>query len=182
MMIMRNLTAYTPENNPYAGASVDVAFCRDSAGRDWYESQKLFASDTLKVCYASNGVIVQYAYDVSALTPLGQSVAEVKDFTPEDGTNLTDGTWVFNGTGIVKRTYSAEEIQQRAERQRQKLITTATGTISLWQSELLLGTIADDDKASLVKWIAYIKALQAPDFTGITDEASYNTIEWPESP
>lgn len=181
MMIMKNLTRYTPDVNPYNGSGVIVAFYRDEEGRDWYESQALFSADTLKMCYRDNGVIAQCACDVSALAPAGLSVAEVGNFAADAGASLIDGTWVFNGKDIVKRTYTAEEIQQlRAGQQRQSLITTANSTIRLWQSELLPGSIADDDKDSLTKWIAYIKALQALDFSGIRDEVSYKTIEWTE--
>lgn len=51
MMNMKNFTTYIPDVNPYAGLSVNVIFFRDAKKRDWYESQKLFAKDTLKVCF-----------------------------------------------------------------------------------------------------------------------------------
>lgn len=182
MVVMKNFAPYIPDVNPYAEAGMTIAFCRDSEGRDWYDSQALFAADTLKVCYHDNGVIVQYAYDASALTPVGLSVAEVSDFSLDAGINLIDSTWIFNGESIVKRTFTAEELQQKAEQQRQALIASASDTISLWQSELLLGSITDDDKASLIKWMAYIKAVKALDFTGITDQAGFNAIVWPVEP
>lgn len=182
MMNMKNITTYTPDVNPYAGASVNVIFYRDSKGRDWYESQKLFAADTLKICYNRKKIIVQTSLDVSTLVPDGVSVAEVANFTPEAGVNLADGTWIFDGKGIVKRTYSAQEIQERAEFRRKSLITEASDTISLWQSELLLGSINDADKASLIAWMEYIKSLKALDFSAIADESGYSGIQWPKQP
>ena len=181
-MIMKNMTTYTPEVNPYGGVLNGITFFRDEEGRDWYESQKLFAEDTLKICYNDENVITQYSCDVSALVPYEGSVAEVAGFTPEQGDYLNDGTWVFDGKNIVKRTYTAQEIRERAERRRQSLIAAASNTISLWQSELLLGLISDDDKSGLIKWITYAKALKALDFSRINDEVDYNEIKWPEAP
>ncbi len=40
-----------------------------------------------------------------------------------------------------------------------------TSTVADWQTELALGNISDDDKASLVKWMNYIKALNTLDFS-----------------
>ncbi|HGT6981928.1 TPA: tail fiber assembly protein [Escherichia coli] len=50
-----------------------------------------------------------------------------------------------------------------AEQLKMELLTNAQSTISLWQTELQLGIINEDDKASLVKWLAYIKQLQSVD-------------------
>ncbi|WP_201281834.1 tail fiber assembly protein, partial [Klebsiella pneumoniae] len=57
-----------------------------------------------------------------------------------------------------------------------KLISFAKDTISVWQTELLLGTISDDDKASLTEWMAYIKALQ------VVDTSDPESITWPTEP
>ncbi|EFH1601619.1 tail fiber assembly protein, partial [Escherichia coli] len=46
--------------------------------------------------------------------------------------------------------------------------------------ELELGTISDDDKARLTQWMEYIKAVKALDLSTVTDEASFNAINWPE--
>jgi|AGFT01.1.fsa_nt_gi Caudovirales tail fibre assembly protein. len=70
----------------------------------------------------------------------------------------------------------------RAESQRQNLLTAADDTIADWRTELQLDVISDDDKASLIKWMAYIKALKRLDLTSVTDEAGYNAIEWPDKP
>ena len=65
---------------------------------------------------------------------------------------------------------------EAAEQQKTALLLEAQATISLWQTELQLGIISDDDKASLISWLSYIKALQTVD----TDAAS--DINWPVSP
>jgi hypothetical protein len=50
-----------------------------------------------------------------------------------------------------------------AEQLKSELLADAQSTISLWQTELQLSIISEDDKASLVHWLAYIKQLQAVD-------------------
>ena len=70
----------------------------------------------------------------------------------------------------------------RAESQRQSLLTAANDTIADWKIELQLETISDDDKVSLIKWMAYIKALRALNLSGVKDEAKYKKIEWPTVP
>lgn len=69
-----------------------------------------------------------------------------------------------------------EELNAAAKEKKTMLLEEAQAKISLWQTELQLGIISDDDKASLINWLAYIKALQAVD-TGAAPE-----INWPELP
>ncbi|WP_158262943.1 tail fiber assembly protein [Kosakonia sp. H7A] len=69
----------------------------------------------------------------------------------------------------------AEQDLSNAEVMKASLISSAESTISLWQSELLLGTISDQDKVSLTEWIAYIKQLQAVDTSSLP-------VTWPSAP
>ncbi|EDS6427188.1 tail fiber assembly protein [Salmonella enterica subsp. enterica] len=41
-----------------------------------------------------------------------------------------------------------------------------------------LGEISDDDKASLAKWMAYIRELKTLDLTGISDKSTFTAIRW----
>ena len=63
-----------------------------------------------------------------------------------------------------------------AEQQKTNLLNAANSKISLWQTELQLGIISDDDKAALIAWIGYIKAVQA------VDTSAAPNITWPEQP
>ncbi|MDT8883177.1 tail fiber assembly protein [Klebsiella aerogenes] len=63
-----------------------------------------------------------------------------------------------------------------AERQKQALLTEAQQQIAGWQTELQLGIISDEDKASLIIWMNYIKAVQAVDTSKAPD------ITWPDKP
>lgn len=63
-----------------------------------------------------------------------------------------------------------------AEQQKSSLLSEAQQTISIWQSELQLGIISDEDKASLTAWISFIKAVKAVDTSNAPD------IAWPIEP
>lgn len=63
-----------------------------------------------------------------------------------------------------------------AEQQKANLLNAANSKISLWQTELQLGIISDDDKAALIAWIGYIKAVKA------VDTSTAPEITWPEQP
>lgn len=177
MIILKNFEVYNAE--PIAGKS--ILFLRDEAGRDWYESQKLFSDETLKFAFNSSGIIVSMNYDVSTLWPVGHSVAEIPASEVPENLDI-DGNWMFDGKSIVPRTYSAEEWQAKAEAQRQSLLAAANAATAYWRTELQLDAISDEDKASLIKWMAYIKAVKALDVSAVKDEAGYNAIAWPEQP
>lgn len=63
-----------------------------------------------------------------------------------------------------------------ANQQKAALLAEAQQTISLWQTELQLGIISDEDKTSLIAWMNYIKAVQAVDTSTAPD------IIWPTPP
>lgn len=65
---------------------------------------------------------------------------------------------------------------EEAEQKKSALTNKAQSAISLWQTELQLGIISDDDKTSLITWMKYIQSLNAIDTSAAPD------IEWPERP
>ncbi|HCJ6659706.1 TPA: tail fiber assembly protein [Enterobacter hormaechei subsp. xiangfangensis] len=84
-------------------------------------------------------------------------------------------TW--NGSEWVTDTEAQHEANvEAAEQQKAALLAEAQTTISLWQTELQLGIISDNDKASLIAWMKYIKAVQAVDTSKTPD------ITWPDKP
>ncbi|WP_313626152.1 tail fiber assembly protein [Kosakonia sp.] len=84
---------------------------------------------------------------------------------------------VWSGTEWVtdRNAQHAAEISA-AESKRASLLSAAQSAISIWQTELTLGIITDDDKASLITWLAYVKALKVVDCSSAPD------ISWPEQP
>ncbi|KML21397.1 hypothetical protein VL10_18575 [Leclercia adecarboxylata] len=71
---------------------------------------------------------------------------------------------------------SHEDLVAVAEKQKTALLAEATQAISFWQTELQLGIISDEDKASLIAWMKYIKAVQAVDTSKVPN------ITWPTPP
>lgn len=98
---------------------------------------------------------------------------------PEGTTTLEPATPydTWSGSEWVTDTeaQNAAEVEA-AEQQKAALLLEAQATISLWQTELQLGIISDEDKASLIVWMNYIKAVQAVDTSKAPD------ITWPTSP
>lgn len=84
-----------------------------------------------------------------------------------------------NGSGYPVATDEPEptraDLVNAAESRKQQLLDSALRTTSIWQSELLLGTISDTDRSLLTSWIAYIKELQSIDISSLP-------ITWPENP
>ncbi|HBN5712207.1 tail fiber assembly protein [Morganella morganii] len=63
-----------------------------------------------------------------------------------------------------------------AESQKQALIAEATQKTQLWQTQLMLGIITDEDKASLKEWMLYVQKMQAVDPSLGAD------VVWPTPP
>lgn len=72
--------------------------------------------------------------------------------------------------------------KDRAEQQRQSLLLAANAAIADWRTELQLDVISENDRASLIKWMEYIKSLKSLDFSALSNESDYTLFKWPVSP
>lgn len=157
-------------------------FFRAESGEDWYECQSEFAADTVKIAYDSDGIIRQFSKDASSLVPDNLSVTEVEPASVPEKLDIYGG-WVFDGEAVKARTCAPEELQLRAETQRQNQMTSSQAIISLWQAKLLAGKpLTDNQKTKLDSWLDYMDKLESMDFTRVTDDEGYKTISWPVSP
>lgn len=98
---------------------------------------------------------------------------------PEGTTTLAPSTPydTWNGSEWVTDTEAQQAADVEASEQKKSaLLLEAQATISLWQTELQLGIISDEDKASLIAWMNYIKDVQAVDTSKASD------IIWPDKP
>lgn len=98
---------------------------------------------------------------------------------PENTTTLAPATPYdkWNGGEWVTDTEAQHAADvEAAEQQKTALLLEAQATIGLWQTELQLGIISDEDKARLIAWMNYIKAVQAVDTSKAPD------IAWPDKP
>ncbi|MGQ6476459.1 tail fiber assembly protein [Serratia sp. IR-2025] len=172
MKNLKNLKQYTPDE-PALGTT--VSYLRDEDGNDWYEHQKDFTPDAVKVAYDADGIIWAVARDVSMLWPINLSVVEVSDKSVPRGLSDT-GEWVFNGKEIIPRTYTKEEYKEQAQAQKELLLGEANKKTQAWQTQLMLGIITDADKASLISWMEYVQKVQA------VDVSSAPNITWPDQP
>ncbi|EMD0829329.1 tail fiber assembly protein [Morganella morganii] len=72
--------------------------------------------------------------------------------------------------------FSNDDKKEIYEYKKQSLITEANQKTQLWQTQLMLGIITDEDKASLTEWMLYVQKVQAVDTSTAPD------IIWPEKP
>lgn len=172
MKIFNNFTPYEPESNDLPA---NVLFLRSDTGIDWYEAQKEFKNDTIKVMFDSAGVICCAETDVSSLWPINCSVAEVKpENIPSDF--FISGRWVFNGLTIEQYQYTKEELIAKAEEQKQSLMSVAADAIAPLQDASELGMATEVELTTLTLWKRYRVMLNRVDISAAPD------IEWPEQP
>lgn len=106
--------------------------------------------------------------DITTPGEYADNVTTIAPSTPFD-------TW--NGSAWITDVEAQHRVQvQAAEIEKATLLKEAQGTISIWQTELQLGIIGEDDKACLIAWIKYIQALNA------VDTATGSDVVWPVKP
>ncbi|YAP79409.1 tail fiber assembly protein [Xenorhabdus stockiae] len=171
MRNLKNFQSYQPDNPKFG----DCSYIQSADGVDWYEAQKLFAPETLKVVYDANGVVINYSTDASMLFPNGFSVVELDKGHAPDGLNV-HGDWQYDGEKIVERVYTPAELQQVAEEQKRTLMARASNTLSPLQDAVDLGMATSTEKAALTAWRKYRVLLNRIDCTFAPD------IDWPEQP
>ncbi|HAO3413507.1 tail fiber assembly protein [Escherichia coli] len=157
------------------GVGIPARSCIDAPG----ESKEGFA-----ICRTADFTAWEYVADHRGETVYSTETGEPEIVSlpgdyPEGTTTLAPATPYdkWDGSEWVTDTEAQHAADvEAAEQQKTARLLEAQATISLWQTELQLGIISDDDKASLISWLSYIKALQTVD----TDAAS--DINWPISP
>lgn len=136
------------------------------------------------VCRTDNGAGWEYVADHRGETVYSTENGEAIEVTaPGDypaGTTTTEPATQYDEwdgeTWVTDADAQHVDDVAVAEQQKAALLAEAQATISIWQTELQLGIISDDDKASLISWLSYIKGLQAVDTDAAPD------INWPVVP
>ncbi len=172
-MELRNVTRYYPEEMPYGEG---IQYFRSEDGQDFYESLDKFTKRYKLCIHPETGVIYSMAEDVSRLYPAGFSIVEVDELPEGFG---IEACWYYKDGEVLP---VPVDYSQLAEKQRQRLLDEAKDITSDWKTEQGLGTISDDDKVRLTKWMAYIKAVKALDLSQVSDKSSFDLIQWPEKP
>ncbi|HDP0189794.1 TPA: tail fiber assembly protein [Salmonella enterica subsp. enterica serovar Concord] len=161
---------YLPE-----GVGIPANSCMDAPG----ESKEGFA-----ICRTADFTTWEYVADHRGETVYSTETGEsllvsLPGDYPEGTTTLAPATSYdkWDGSEWVTDTEAQHAADvEAAEQQKAALLLEAQATISLWQTELQLGIISDEDKASLIAWMNYIKAVQAVDTSKAPD------ITWPDKP
>ena len=178
MKTFKNFQSYVPQTPLFPGVG-NILHIKDEEGRDWYDLRDELSSDSLKIVYDAGDIIRSCALDASTMFPINMSVSEVDVGEAPAVENMCLGDWVYKDGKIIAR---LSDPVVRAEERRQVLLSEANSATSDWRTELQLGVIDDDDKASLIAWMAYIKALKSLDFSGLKNDEDYDAITWPLQP
>lgn len=177
MLHLKNITAGNPKTAEQYQMTKrhSIVWLFSEDGKNWYEEQKNFASDTIKVAYNERGRVVWVGKDVTGIEPTNVSIIELPDITTNRRITAP-GYWFYRNDEFVF------DYKLKAEDERDALLKQVSIMTSEWEKDLLLGLISDEDREKLKAYRIYAKSLQAMDFSIITDKTSYNAIEWPVSP
>ena len=157
------------------GVGIPANSCTDVPGE---------SKDDFAICRTADLTAWEYVADHRGETVYSTETGEAVAITvpgdyPEGTTTQAPVTEydTWNGSEWVTDTEAQHMAEvAAAEQQKAALLVEAQATISLWQTELQLGIISDDDKASLIAWMNYIKAVQAVDTSAAPD------VSWPDKP
>lgn len=175
---------YDSENHEYLSSSVEFLAVGVGLPANSCIDKPGAAKEGYAVCRTADlkawEYIIDHRGETVYSTETGEEVAiKAPGNYPEGTTTLAPSTPydTWNGSEWVTDN-GAQKIAEvaAAEQKKAALLAEAQATISLWQTELQLGIISDGDKASLIAWMNYIKAVQAVDTSAAPD------IDWPGKP
>lgn len=176
MQHLKNIIAGNPKTveQYQLTKNFDVIWLWSEDGKNWYEEVKNFQEDTIKLAYTVDGIIVAMDKDVSAINPEGLSVVELPDITANRRADIS-GKWMFKDGVVIKRTYTEEEQRQQAENEKQSLLQLVRDKTQLWDSQLRLGIISDENKQKLTEWMLYAQKVESTDTSSLP-------VTFPEQP
>ncbi|EBX9480864.1 tail fiber assembly protein [Salmonella enterica subsp. enterica serovar Abony] len=174
MMHLKNIVAGNPKtpDQYQLTKKFGVVWLYDEKGKNWYEEQKNFAADTLKVAYDKSNIIVAINKDASKINPEGRSVVELPDITANRRADVS-GRWMFNGEQVSKRVYSPEELRQQAEAKKVKLLEEAEAVITPLSRAVKLGIATDEERQRLEVWEQY---------SVLVSRVDTSDPDWPDKP
>ena len=86
-MDIKNFKAYEPVDKIKG-----ILYLKSEDGKDWYDCQKEFKEDTIKIMYDREGRIISINTDITTFFPIDSSMAEL----PKD-TIIQHGDYYING-------------------------------------------------------------------------------------
>ncbi|EBC5054579.1 tail fiber assembly protein [Salmonella enterica] len=174
MMHLKNIVAGNPKTPDQFQLTkkFGVVWLFDEDGRNWYEEQKKFSADSLKIAYDKNNIIVDINKNVSAINPEGCSVIELPDITANRRADVS-GRWIFNGEQVSKRVYSPEELRQQADAKKLKLLDEAETVITPLARAVKRGIATEEEQQRLAAWELY---------SVLVNRVDTSNPDWPEKP
>ncbi|EHJ8503201.1 tail fiber assembly protein [Salmonella enterica subsp. diarizonae serovar 47:k:z53:[z84]] len=174
MMHLKNISVGNPKTMAQFQLTKrsGVIWLYSEDGKNWYDEQKNFAADTLKIAYGKNGVIVNISKDVSTINPSGLSVVELPNITANRRADIYGG-WVFDGEKVIKRVYTSEELRQQAEVKKLKLLEEAETVITPLARAVKRGIATDEEQKRLEAWELY---------SVMVNRVDTSAPDWPDIP
>lgn len=190
MQNIKNFKLATPSSElleKFKGFS-GIQFLESEDKLDWYESQRLFLDDTIKIQYNSDGVITSVVdapvphrgntYAVSMLFPLNCSVAEIAIEDYPEGVKL-DGTWKFDEeTNSIYQDSAINSSISENTRKRASLASNAALAIVTLQAGFDRGISLDGDADMLAQWQDYLCNLRSM----TSDQLEQSPAAFPPAP
>ncbi|HCC4461713.1 TPA: tail fiber assembly protein [Citrobacter freundii] len=174
MQFFKRFTRYHPVEGEQAELAEkhNVMFLRAEDGTDWYEAQKKFATDTMKLVIDDEGIIRSFSRDITTLWPVDKSVAEVEYTTSFDDVWI-DGGWQYRDGKVSPRVYTQAELVEQAERKKSSLLAEAMAVIAPLERAVKLDIATSDEIASLEVWERY---------SVMVNRVDTSKPEWPTPP
>ncbi|ENL9264023.1 tail fiber assembly protein [Salmonella enterica] len=174
MMHLKNISAGNPKTLEQYQLTKrsGVIWLYSEDEKNWYEEQKNFAADTLKIAYDQNGVIVNISKDVSTINPTGLSVVELPDITANRRADISGG-WQFKDGKVVQRVYSPEELRKKAEAEKVRRLAEAEAAIAPLARAVKLKIATDEEIKRLEAWELY---------SVMVNRVDTSAPDWPETP
>lgn len=154
------IPAHSTIDRPLAGKK-GKAICRNADSSGW----EYVTDHRGEIVYRTK---TGESFKVTALGDYPEGITIKAPSTPYDKWN--GEKWV-----VDEDAKHADDIYA-AEQKKAALLAEAQEIINIWQMEIQLGIINDEDKASLITWMQYIKVIQAVDINTAPD------INWPVKP
>lgn len=150
----------------------NVMFLRAEDGTDWYEAQKKFAADTMKLVIDDEGIIRSFSRDITTLWPVDKSVAEVAYTTLFDDVWI-DGSWQYREGKVSPRVYTQSELVEQAEGKKNSLLAEAMAAIAPLERAVKLGIATSEETGLLEIWERY---------SVMVNRVDTSKPEWPTPP
>ena len=166
---------FTSSNNEYLsqGVGLPASACTVAPPQSEAGSVAVYRNGEWMVVADHRGETVYSITDGATIVVAepGDYMAGTTTFAPKTAWDKWDGEKWVTDTAAQQDAAVSDATKEKAS-----LISDANNITQAWQTQLMLGIITDEDKASLTAWMKYIQAVQATDVRVAPD------ISWPEKP